>query len=260
MFKEGWVDTHAHLDCYDSKKRVKEIVDRADEQGVVGIITAADSPESAKFAVDIAENFDGVYAAVGVHPNEISLFNKKFEKELYKLAGHEKVVAIGEIGLDYYRDVYPHSDQQKTFQSQLEIAMELNLPIIVHNREADKHVLSILEKVEFPAEKVVLHCFNAEESIADEVIDRDYYVSLSAIITYGSRNDSIGKVLNKISEKRILLETDSPFLPPHPHRGKTNEPSYLPLIGNKIAEIRGIEPDKLRAFTRENANRLFFNA
>lgn len=258
QFKKGWIDTHAHLDFYGSDGHVGEIVARAVEQGVSAIITASDTPKASEQAILIADRYDEVYAAVGVHPHEISLLNSKSIEDLYEMAKHEKVIAIGEIGLDYYRDTYPHSDQQRAFEIQLEIAKELDMPVVIHNREADHHVLSILEKINFDADKTVLHCFSADEETADEVIKRNYYVSLSGIVTFNNVSESVAAVIKKLPEDRILIETDSPFLPPHPYRGKTNEPSFLPLIGNKIAEIRGVDADYLCKKTRENANRLFF--
>lgn len=252
----GFIDVHAHLDFFGNDGHINEIVKRAVDNNVSAIITNSDTPESSRKSICIAERFDNVWAAIGVHPHETSLLTKDFENELYILAENSKVVAIGEIGLDYYRDSFLHSEQQAIFRCQLQIAKDLKLPVIIHNREADSDVLSILEEEEIPAEKVLLHCFSSSNSFANEAIDRGYNFSFSGIITF-INNNKMENVIRRIPDEKILIETDSPFLPPHPHRGKTNEPSLLTLIGKRVADIKKISLDDFENLSRENAKRFF---
>lgn len=252
----SWVDCHAHLDFFGNDNHIDQIVDRAKEKGVEMIISIADTPQSSKKTVEIAQGFKNVFAAVGIHPHEASLFNKEVAGDLYKLAKDGNVCAIGEIGLDYYRESCQKSIQQDAFREQLRIAKELDLPVIVHNREADDDILAILKEEDFPANKTVLHCFSGGSDFAKKALRQGFYVSLSGTITF-KRSEELEETLLSIPDNKLLVETDSPFLAPTPHRGKTNEPAYLPIIGEHLSQIRGVDPEHMAKITRENVGAIF---
>lgn len=252
----SWVDCHAHLDFFGNDNHIDEIVDRAKDNGVQMIISIADTPQSSRKTVKIAKNYKNVFAAVGVHPHEASLFDEEFADQLYKLAKDKKVCAIGEIGLDYYRESCQKSIQQDAFRAQLKIAKDLNLPVVIHNREADDDVLAILKEEDFPADKTILHCFSGDSDFAKQAMRQGFYVSLSGTITF-KRSAELEETLLSVPDNKLLVETDSPFLAPAPHRGKTNEPAYVRIVGEHLSKIRGMEPDDMAKLTRENVGNIF---
>lgn len=252
----SWVDCHAHLDFFGNDNHIDEIVDRAKDNGVQMIISIADTPQSSSKTVKIAKNYKNVFAAIGVHPHEASLFNEEVSDQLYKLAKDKNVCAIGEIGLDYYRESCQKSIQQDAFRAQLKIAKDLNLPVVIHNREADDDVLAILKEEDFPADKTILHCFSGGSDFAKQAMRQGFYVSLSGTITF-KRSAELEETLLSVPDNKLLVETDSPFLAPAPHRGKTNEPAYVRIVGEHLSKIRGMEPDDMAKITRENVGNIF---
>lgn len=252
----SWIDCHAHLDFFGNNSHINEVVDRAVSNKVETIISMADTPQSCRKNVKLAKEFPSVFIALGVHPQEANLYTDEFEEQLYKLSKNKKVIGIGEIGLDYYRDSVPHSVQQEVFRRQLRVAKDLDLPAIIHNREAEDDVLQILDEEEFPAGRTVLHCFSGSKNFAKRVLAKGFYISLSGAITY-NRPEHTDDILIDISEDRLLTETDSPFLAPVPHRGKTNEPSYLPIVGKHLAKLRGCDSRRFSKTVRQNAGNIF---
>lgn len=252
----GWVDCHAHLDFYGNDNHIDEIIERAAKSGVELIISISDTPQSSRKTVKIAKRYETVFASIGIHPQEASLFNEEVAEQIYKLAKDKKVCAIGEIGLDYYRESCQKSVQQDVFRAQLKIAKDLDMPVIIHNREAEDDALTILKEESFPPDKTVLHCFSGSADFTKRVLREGFYISFSGNITF-QRSEELDETLLSVPNERLLLETDSPFLAPVPYRGKTNEPAFLSVIGEYISKIRGSESEELADIIRTNVGNLF---
>ena len=253
------VDTHCHLDFdrYDEDR--DETVQRALDSGVTHIIIPAVDLDKIPAMLDLADRYEGiVYTAVGIHPNSTAELPEDWLYQLEEFAEHPSVVAIGEIGLDYYWDKVPHPTQQKAFADQLELALDLALPVIIHNRDAGKDVLDILERsslaeIEKPG---VLHSFLDSEEIAWRAIEMGYFLGFTGPVTY-KKNDWLREIVKNIPLDRILVETDAPFLSPQAKRGKRNEPAFVNYIADYIAELRGVSPEIFRGITTENSACLF---
>lgn len=247
-------DTHAHLDFFGSDKVIEAVVSRAKENNVTRIITVADKLESSYRAVELAQKFDGVYAAVGVHPHDAKSVSQDTIKELRELAKDPKVVAIGEIGLDYYKDYSPRIVQQKVFAQLIELANELGLPAIIHDRDADDDILRII--AEHGLKRGVFHCFSSDVSFAEIALSMNFYISIAGPVTFKNAGKLID-VAKFVPLTKLLVETDSPYLTPHPFRGRKNEPSYVRFVAEKIAEIKGTKVSAVAASTQENVSILF---
>lgn len=252
------VDTHCHLDFESFDGERGEVLARAAAAGVQRVVVPALDLENCQAVLALAERFAPVYGAVGVHPNSSAQWDDTWVERLRDFAAHEKVVAIGEIGLDYYWDKSPQSVQQHAFSQQLALAAELDLPVIVHNREASADVLDVLgssplREKERPG---VLHSFSATWDVAQEALDMGYFLGFTGPVTF-KKADELRAVVARMPIDRLLVETDAPFLTPHPHRGKRNEPAYVLHVAQKVAEIRGVAPKVIEAMTTENAACLF---
>ncbi|MGD9486570.1 MAG: TatD family hydrolase [Calditrichaceae bacterium] len=250
-----FVDTHAHLD-FDSFNEDREVViQRAIQNQVLAIITIGTDLKSSKNAVLLAEKYASIYAAVGIHPSDCAEAEDNDFEEIRELAKHEKVVAIGEVGLDYYR-MHAEKDKQKdTFGRQIKLARELKLPLIIHNRDAHEDVYNMIISEKATEVGGVLHSFTGDEKFLENILLTNFHISFTGAITY-KNNDSEALIAN-VPLERLLLETDSPFLSPMPLRGKRNEPSLIVHTAKRIAEIRGITIDQLAEVTSENAGALF---
>lgn len=247
------IDTHAHLFCDDYKGRLDEVLQRAGEAGVAAVICVGLDLPTSEQAVTIAETHPGVWAAVGIHPHDSQEAPPDVLQRLEELAAHEKVVAIGETGLDYVRDISPRDVQRSLFQGQLELARSLELPAIVHNRQADVDTLAIVETVGHLAG--VLHCFSSSPAVARIAIELGSHISFTGTVTYGkNRNEA---VLKTVGLERVMVETDCPYLAPVPHRGKTNEPAFVRHVAEKIAGICGTTLEEVARITTSNARGLF---
>lgn len=257
-------DTHCHL--YDDKfeeDREKVIV-RAVQAGVEKILVPGLDIDTSKAAVRLAENHEQIFAAVGVHPNSKEAWDEGTLNELKEMAQHPKVVAIGEIGLDYYWDKNPRYIQEQIFHHQLELAAELQLPVVIHNREATEDVVRKLanwkeqmdhEGMPMAAKPGVLHSFSASASDAEKVLDANFYIGITGPVTFKNA-DELREVVKAIPMDKILIETDSPYLTPVPHRGKRNEPANVSYVCNKIAELKYLHADEVAEMTTQNAKRL----
>lgn len=247
------IDTHAHLFCDDYKGRLDEILQRAEEAGVAAVICVGLDLPTSEQAVTIAETYPGVWAAVGIHPHESQEAPPDVLQRLEELAAHDRVVAIGETGLDYVRNISPPEVQRALFQGQLELARSLELPAIVHNRQADVDTLAIVETVGHLAG--VLHCFSSSPAVARIAIELGSHISFTGTVTYGkNRNEA---VLKTVGLERVMVETDCPYLAPVPHRGKTNEPAFVRHVAEKIAGICGTTLEEVARITTSNARGLF---
>jgi len=248
-----FVETHTHLDLI--KRNAEEVVKDAAEKKVTKMVTVGIDLESSKIALEFASLFEGVYAAIGYHPNESKLMDVLGWEELEKLAHNKKAVAIGETGLDYYRRRSTIRQQMEAFKKHLNLARKLDLPLIVHDREAHRDIMKIL-KEGAQGLKVVIHCFSGDMDMARKCIEEGYYIGIGGVVTFKNAK-TLQLIAKEIPLKNILLETDSPFLAPHPFRGKPNEPKYIPLIAEKIAEIKGISLEKVADVTSCNAQEFF---
>jgi len=250
-----FIDTHCHLHFDDYRDDQEKVIQRAIQSRVNSIITIGTDIRTSQQAIALAEKYAIVYAAIGVHPNDADNFSKNSLTELEQLAIHKKVVAIGEIGLDYYRMALSRATQIKVFREQLNLAKRLQLPVIIHNREAHDDIFKILEEEKLGTYGVVLHSFSGSIKFMEDILNKNFYISFTGVITF--KNTDFYKLIDRVPLQQLLLETDSPFLTPVPFRGKRNEPSYLKYIADKISKIKGISVEELAQITSENAINLF---
>lgn len=249
------VDTHCHLDFKQFRDDREEVYQRFLASGGRWLLVVAVDHRHVHRLRSLAESYTGIYFSVGLHPNQVADPEPSAE-DLYSLAQHERCRAIGETGLDYYRHHVPPEAQQARFRMHIQVAKSLSLPVIVHMREADADVLRILR--EEGLERGVMHCFSSDWATAKAALDLGMYLSFSGNITYKG-NDTLRQVAAKVPEDRLLIETDSPYLAPMPHRGKRNEPAYVRYVAECIASVRGIPVDALASLTARNAERLFLS-
>lgn len=251
------VDTHAHLDLLAGEGvPVAEAIARARDAGVERIITIGIDLATSREAVKIAEAHEGVYATVGVHPHDSAGYESHIEGELRALASSPRVVAVGEIGLDYYRDRSPRDRQRIAFRHQLDLAVELGLPVCIHCRDASQDLLRILTEHTRKPETMVLHCFSGDVKLAAKMIAMGCHISLAGPVTFKNAANA-EDVAKSVPLDRLLIETDCPYLAPHPHRSKTNEPALLPIIAERIAELRGLTLAAVADATTSNARGVF---
>ena len=256
------VDTHAHLDVSAFDDDRAETITRAFDAGVGNIITVGTDLESSKKAIELSEDYAGIYAAVGIDPQSAATIDKADIAKLGEMARHAGAVAIGETGLDFYRDYSPKTAQMQAFKWQLALSAELELPIIIHCRQAETGMLDLLSSCisnygdTRGQYRGVIHCFSGDSNTAKEYLKMGLYLSLGAYIGYPSSRGT-HEVIRSIPRERLLVETDCPFLPPQSYRGKRNEPSYLPLTVKALAAIRNESYDDIAQLTTQNARRLF---
>jgi len=253
------VDTHAHLDMDAFNNDRTEVIGRAVDEGVSKIITVGVDLESSKKAIELSENRPEVLVAVGFHPHEVSNVKKEDIASIAKIARHPGVVAIGEVGLDFYRNYSPREAQLQVMKWQLELAVELSLPVIIHCRQAEREMLKILRDWTERSKgqsRGVIHCFSGDSNTAQQYLDMNFYIAFGAYIGYPNAV-SMRSVIKSIPLDRLLVETDSPYLPPQSHRGKRNEPAYLPRTVGTLAEIRGVSFEEIARETTQNAHRIF---
>ena len=258
------IDTHAHLDLKEFKHEVASVLSRARQRGVEKVINVGIDAKSSKDSVDLARRYPEIYAAVGIHPDSADTLNIETQSELTGLLGHDKVVAIGEIGLDYYylkrSSKYAHcpsrDEQMFCFEQMLDLALETKLPVIVHSRESDADTLAILKSYK-GALRGVMHCFSGDYAFAEKIIDMGFAISLTGNITFKNANPDLLYAIKRIPIGSIMVETDSPFLSPEPERGKRNEPANVIEVARKIAEIKDVSLAQVELETTKKANKLF---
>ena len=247
-------DTHAHLNdpAFDPDRA--ELMAGLAEKGIGFVMNAGCSLESSKDIIKMAENYPWLYASVGSHPDSADEVNEAVIEQYRNLAKHEKVKAIGEIGLDYYYEDIPREIQKKAFRMQMELAKELDLPVIIHEREAHDDGMRIVK--EFPTVKGVFHCYSGSAEMARQLVNMGWYIGFTGVLTFKNARKAV-ETAASIPLDRIVLETDCPFMAPEPFRGKRNDPGYLPKMAEKLAEIRGISVEEAISATTENAKRLY---
>lgn len=251
-----WFDSHAHLDDIKYDRDRHEMLMRAREQGISFIVNVGYDVSSSRRSVALAAQYDFIYAAVGIHPHDAADAGAHSLDEISVLAANPKVVALGEMGLDYYRDLSPRDIQKEMFRRQIELAVELDKPVIIHDRDAHSDVMDILRQNATRLPGCVLHCFSGSPQMARECLKLGFYISVAGPVTFGNAK-KLREVAAEVPLDRLLVETDAPYLTPEPHRGKRNESAYVAHVGRQVAEIRGIPVEDLSAATTENAKRLF---
>ncbi|MGM0501923.1 MAG: TatD family hydrolase [Bacillota bacterium] len=249
------IDTHAHLDFDRFDNDRAEVIQAAYDSGVKKIINVGADMESSRNSVDLAQDYDFIYASVGMHPHDAQDFDENKYQELKKLAQNDKVIAIGELGLDYHYDNSPREKQQEVFKKQLQLATEVNLPVVIHSRDAKEDTLKILKE---HAQDLtgVMHCYGYDVPTAKEVFELDFYLSFGGIITFNGTS-AVRKMIKKLPLERIILETDAPYLTPEPHRGQRNESKYVKEVAKKMADIKNMSLKEVAEITTENAEQLF---
>jgi TatD DNase family protein len=255
-------DSHCHLTLPEFEGDFEDVLRRATEAGVTKLLVPGIDLESSARAVSLSDRYPQIYAAVGIHPHAASTWGPDSERHLVGLLRSERVVAIGEIGLDYHRRLSPPDAQRVAFQAQLRIAAERGLPVVIHNRQAIEDVLEL--SLEWAAQLTgdlagragVMHAFSADVDSASRAVQAGFYIGIAGPITYPNAQDRRDLAL-RMPMNRLLVETDSPALPPQPFRGKRNEPSYVKIVAQKLAEVRGFPLDETARITSENASILF---
>ena len=252
-----YVDSHCHLTHEHFRLEVADVLDRAAEAGVEAMLTIGTDPADGERARDLAQKKEMVYAAVGMHPHEAHHYNPVKLAEILRLAHEEKVVAIGEIGLDYHYDHSPREKQRTVFRELLAAATQIGRPVIIHTREAEDDTISILrEGAEKGELRGVIHCFSGSLELMKRGVDLGLHIGITGIVTF-PKGEALREVVKEIPASRLLIETDAPYLAPAPHRGKRNEPAYVAEICRMVAEVRGVKEETIARATRENFRQLF---
>lgn len=249
------IDTHAHLDFKDYRDDIDEVIERAGEVGVEYMINVGTTVASSIKSIELAKQYEQIYASIGIHPNEASKVSGEVWSRLEALAGGNKVVAIGETGLDYYRDRSKKEDQKRLFRQHIELSLQHNLPVIIHNREASDDCLEIVHEYNGKV-KGVVHCFAGTVEDAEEFLTLGFHISFAGPITF-PKADNLREALKAVPVERLLLETDCPFLAPQPKRGKRNEPSYLQYTIPVLAELYKLSVEDIKRVTALSAKNLF---
>jgi len=258
-------DTHTHLDFPQFNGDREQVIERATTAGVRAIVDIGTDLASSQAAVALAEAYSQIYAAVGVHPHDAKTLTEELLEELRALASHPKVVAIGEIGLDFYRDLSPQDKQRQAFKQQLALASEIGKPVIIHDRDAHSEVMATLRRwIEdsHPPSAIshqpvgVLHCFSGDLAMAQEAIELGFYISIAGPVTFQNAR-RLRELVRQLPLEKLLVETDCPYLTPHPHRGKRNEPAYVKLVAQEVARVKGLSLEEVARITSDNARTLF---
>lgn len=243
-------ETHAHLDFPQFDKDREQLIKKCFDKGIAYIINIGVDEKTCNASIKLAEKYDQIYATVGFHPHDATDYQVGF---IRKKAQHPKVIAIGEIGLDYYRNLSPKDTQKNVFEDQIKIALELDLPIVVHDRDAHDDCFDILSRND--AKKVVFHCFSGDEIFAQKILEKGWFISFTGVVTY--KNSNLENTIRLVPDNKFFIETDSPYLSPHPQRGKRNSPLNLQYIIERISEIRGTTPKKIIELSYANACEFF---
>ncbi|MCM3398021.1 MULTISPECIES: TatD family hydrolase [Oceanobacillus] len=249
-------DTHVHLNARQFAEDLPETISRALDAGVTRMVVVGFDRETIPLAIKIAEQNENIYAAVGWHPVDAIDMTEGDLAWIEELSAHPKVVAIGEMGLDYHWDKSPKDVQKEVFRKQIHLAKKVKMPIIIHNREATEDIIEILQEEDAKEVGGIMHCYNDSIDYVQACLDMNFYISLGGPVTF--KNAPLPKeVAKQVPLDRLLIETDAPYLAPHPNRGKRNEPAYVKLVAEKIAELRGMSIEEIGEATTRNACNLF---
>jgi len=248
------IDVHAHLDMLETKPI--ETYELALANGVDSIVTIGTEPSDHPIVLDIAKAlYPKVYCTLGIHPHQATLWSSDVKKFIMKNSSHPYVVAVGEIGLDYYYNTCTPEEQKRAYQEQLELSIELDLPVQIHSRDAENDTIAILRQYKGKA-KGIIHCFTGTQKLADACLDLGFYISISGVVTFKNA-EPLRSVVRALPIDRITVETDSPFLAPAPHRGKKNTPAFVSDVAKYVANLKGIEYPLFIEKTRANTKRIF---
>ena len=250
------VDAHTHLDQPEFDGDREEVIERARKAGLVAIVTVGTDFESCRAALDIAQKHDFIYCSLGIHPHEAQTWNRASYEALRGMLDHPKVVAVGETGLDFFRNNSPREDQERAFRDHIRLAMEKNEPVVVHDRDAHDETVEILSQER--AERVggVIHCFSGDTAMARSCLDMGFYISIPGIITF-PKAEQIREVARFVPLDRLLVETDAPFLAPVPRRGKRNESSFVVYTLEELARVKSAPVEQVAEMTTKNAFKVF---
>ncbi len=248
------IDTHCHLEMEPFDVDREDVIKRAQEAGLEAIITIGSDFEGNRGGVALAEKYDSVFAAVGMHPHDAKNLTQAAFDQIKIWSAHRKVVAIGEIGLDYHYDHSPREVQRAAFRQQLDFAIETGLPVCVHSREAKEDTLQILK--DSGIRQGVMHCFSGDRDMAEEVLAMGFHISIAGPVTF-KKASQLREAAKIIPDERLLVETDAPYLAPEPYRGKRNEPAFVVHTARLLAELRGVSAEDIDRITTTNAKRLF---
>lgn len=249
-------DTHVHLNARQYIEDRDEVIKRAFAANVSRMVIVGFDRETIPLAIKIAEQYESIYAAIGWHPVDAIDFTEEDLAWIEELSAHPKVVALGEMGLDYHWDKSPKDIQKEVFRKQIRLAKKINMPIIIHNREATADIVEILQAEDAAEVGGIMHCYNDSVDYIQTCLDMNFYISLGGPVTF--KNATMPKEVAKmVPLDRLLIETDAPFLTPHPYRGKRNEPAYVRLVAEEIAKLREISLEELGKATTENALSIF---
>ena len=249
-------DTHVHLNAEQYEDDLQEVINRALEKGVQNMVVVGFDEPTIKKAIQIAEMYDFIYASVGWHPVDAIDMTDEHLAWIEELAQHPKVVALGEMGLDYHWDKSPKEVQKDVFRRQIRLARKVNLPIIIHNRDATEDVVTILKEEHVEEVGGIMHCFTGSIEVAKQCMDMNMYISFGGPVTFKNAKKP-KEVATELPLDKLLIETDCPYLTPHPFRGKRNEPGYVSYVAEQIAELKGITYEELADITTANAKKLF---
>ncbi|MFI8578148.1 TatD family hydrolase [Rossellomorea aquimaris] len=249
-------DTHVHLNAEQFDEDLEEVISRAREAGVEKMVVVGFDRPTINRAMELIEQYEFLYASIGWHPVDAIDMKDEDLAWIEELSNHPKVVAIGEMGLDYHWDKSPKDVQKEVFRKQIHLAKKVKLPIVIHNRDATQDIVDILR--EEGAEEVggIMHCFSGSPEIAQECVDMNFYISLGGPVTFKNAKKP-KEVAKEIPLEKLLIETDCPYLAPHPNRGKRNEPAYVKLVAEQIAELKEVSLEEVENITTENAKKLF---
>jgi TatD DNase family protein len=252
-----FIDSHAHLGLPEFKKDRHETIQRARESGIDMIITIGIGIKECREALKIASSYPFIYAALGIHPHNAKHLDLQTLDFLEENAGNQKVVALGEMGLDFFRNLSPRQDQIRCFRAQLDLAKSLNLPIIIHDRDAHKEIITILQEEKTGQTGGVIHCFSGDIKMAFACLDMGFYISIPGTVTFKNAR-TLHEVVKEVPLENLLIETDCPFLAPVPFRGQRNEPAYVKKVAEKIAEIKNMPVEEVARMTTRNTKKLFY--
>lgn len=251
-----FIDTHVHLNADQYEEDLQEVIDRALEAKVERMVVIGFDRKTIERTMQLIEQYDFVYGVIGWHPVDAIDCTQQDLEWIEQLASHPKIVGIGETGLDYYWDKSPKDVQQELFRKQIQLAQKINLPIVIHNRDATGDVVQILREENAASVGGVMHCFSGSVETARECIAMNFMISLGGPVTF--KNARLPKeVATEIAIEHLMIETDAPYLAPHPHRGKRNEPAFVPLVAEEIARLKGLTIEEIAQATTANAKNFF---
>lgn len=258
IFNHPIIETHCHLD-YLKEHSLEAIVEQSKAVGIERIITISVSPDNLDTIIDLTQAHEMIWGTQGVHPHDAEKFTSDTETQIREQAVNERVMAVGEIGLDYYYDHADRKVQQTVFETQLQIASDLNLPVVIHSREADEDTMAILSNFENTLlKRGVIHSFTSGPELAQYAIDQGFCLGFNGICTFNTA-ENVRDIIRMTPLENIILETDAPYLTPVPYRGKENAPFYLPFVAEKVAEVKGVLVDDFLPIAYKNSMRLFFS-